>query len=770
MAVIAAALATSLIRVAPAAALAKARPAALGMDAGRLALIDPVVEDGIKAGDFPGAVVLIGRHGRIAFERAYGERRLKPKSESMTVDTVFDLASLTKAVATAPAIMQLVQDGKLRLDAHLGDLIPDCNRKDKRAITVRQLLEHDSGLRPGFDRASLHRIHGYDDGVRLACLSKPFARPGREFRYSDLNYLLLADIVRRVSGRRLDEFAAAGLYRPLGMHDTGFNPPPSLTPRIAPTDAGAGTVADGIARRMDGVSGNAGVFSTAGDLAVYCAMLLNGGEWHGTRVLSPLAVRRMTTPATDHRQGVRGLGFDIDTAYSGARGDLFPYGSFGHTGYTGTSIWLDPGTDTFVIILTSRLYPHGRGDVRDLRSQVASIAASAIVDLPPPGQAPVGATASEPVMTGIDVLRAEDFRPLRGHRIGLLTQRTMTGSDGVSTVETLRTAPGVTLVALFSPEHGFDGDGNGRIGTEKDGASGLPVYSLYGKTLRPTPEMLKGIDTLVIDLQDAGARFYTYMTTMAYAMEAAAKRHIAVVVLDRPDPINGEAVEGPLPDADEPAFTSYYPMPIRHGLTFGELARLFNTEKHIGADLTVVPMRHWQRRMWFDETGLSWTNPSPNLRSPLEAALYPGIGAIEGTRISVGRGTDTPFEQLGAPWIDGPRLARYLNRRRLPGIRFYPRSFTPVAAPYKDQLCHGIGISLLDRDAFLPVRTGLEIAAALNRLFKSDYRLADEKHLLGSRRILARVLAGDDPARIAADYAAADARWRTTRAPFLLYH
>ncbi len=328
----------------------------------------------------------------------------------------------------------------------------------------------------------------------------------------------------------------------------------------------------------------------------------------------------------------------------------------------------------------------------------------------------------------------------------------------------------MTLVALFSPEHGFDGDGNGRIGTEKDGASGLPVYSLYGKTLRPTPEMLKGIDTLVIDLQDAGARFYTYMTTMAYAMEAAAKRHIAVVVLDRPDPINGEAVEGPLPDADEPAFTSYYPMPIRHGLTFGELARLFNTEKHIGADLTVVPMRHWQRRMWFDETGLSWTNPSPNLRSPLEAALYPGIGAIEGTRISVGRGTDTPFEQLGAPWIDGPRLARYLNRRRLPGIRFYPRSFTPVAAPYKDQLCHGIGISLLDRDAFLPVRTGLEIAAALNRLFKSDYRLGDEKRLLGSRRILERVLAGDDPARIAADYAAADARWRATRAPFLLYH
>ena len=281
--------------------------------------------------------------------------------------------------------------------------------------------------------------------------------------------------------------------------------------------------------------------------------------------------------------------------------------------------------------------------------------------------------------------------------------------------------------------------------------------------------MLQGIDTLVIDLQDAGARFYTYMTTMAYAMEAAASMHIAVVVLDRPNPVNGDQIEGPLPDPGEPAFTSYFPMPIRHGMTLGELARLFNAEKHIGADLTVVRMRHWQRRMWFDETGLPWSNPSPNLRSPLQAILYSGIGAIEGTRISVGRGTDAPFEHLGAPWLDGVELARYLNDRHLPGVRFYPLRFTPTVAPYPDETCRGIGISLLDRDTFLPVRTGLEIAAALNRLFKAEYDLSREKRLLGSRRILERVLAGDDPARIAADYAAADARWRTQRAPYLLY-
>ena len=775
--VLAAALLIFLSRIAPA-ALTRAAPGQLGLDAQRLARIDAVMAAGIKAGDFPGAVVVIGRHGRIAFERAYGVRQTKPKPVPMTVDTVFDLASLTKIVATAPSIMQLVEDGRLRLDGHLGDLIPACDRKDKRDITVRQLLEHDSGLRPGFDRATLHRIHGYEDGVRLACRSKPFARPGKEFRYSDLNYLLLAEVVRRVSSQRLDDYVAARLFKPLGMNDTGFHPPASLMPRIAPTDAGTGRVADGIARRMDGVSGNAGVFGSAGDLAIYCTMLLNGGQWNGVRVLSPLAVRRMTTPATTHPDGVRGLGFDIDTAYSGARGDLFPFGSFGHTGYTGTSIWLDPGTDTFVVILTSRLYPHGKGDVRDLRSEIASIAASAIVDIPPrtaarKDQIVQGGKAADlpsvPVMTGIDVLRAEGFKSLRGHRIGLLTQRTMAASDGQSTVDVLRAAPDVKLVALFSPEHGFDGDGNGRIASGSDGTSGLPVYSLYGKTVRPTAQMLQGIDMLVIDLQDAGARFYTYMTTMAYAMEAAARLHIAVVVLDRPNPVNGDQIEGPLPDAAEPAFTSYYPMPVRHGLTLGELARLFNAEKHIGADLTVVPMRHWQRRMWFDDTGLRWVDPSPNLRSPLEASLYPGIGAIEGTRISVGRGTDAPFEQLGAPWIDGMKLARYLNDRHLPGVRFYPRSFTPTVAPYRDRLCQGVGISLLDRDAFLPVRTGLEIAAALNRLFKADYGLAREKRLLGSQRILERVLAGDDPAQIAEGYAAADARWRAQRAPYLLY-
>jgi uncharacterized protein YbbC (DUF1343 family) len=281
--------------------------------------------------------------------------------------------------------------------------------------------------------------------------------------------------------------------------------------------------------------------------------------------------------------------------------------------------------------------------------------------------------------------------------------------------------------------------------------------------------MLKGIDALAIDLQDIGTRFYTYMTTMAYVMEEAAKRKVPVVVFDRPNPINGFQIEGPMLDQSAFGFTGYFPMPVRHGMTMGELAKLFNGENGIGAELTVVPMKNWRRDHWFDQTGLPWINPSPNMRNLLQATLYPGIGAIEGTNLSVGRGTDTPFEQIGAPWIDGVELSDALNARRIPGVGFYPVRFTPIASKYAGEECQGVFMVVTDRMALRPVRLGVEIAAMLHKLYGPKFDLDAAERLMGSKEALSRIRAGDDPQAIAASWAAGEARWRLMRAKYLLY-
>jgi uncharacterized protein YbbC (DUF1343 family) len=280
--------------------------------------------------------------------------------------------------------------------------------------------------------------------------------------------------------------------------------------------------------------------------------------------------------------------------------------------------------------------------------------------------------------------------------------------------------------------------------------------------------MLQGIDTLVFDLQDIGARFYTYMTTMGYVMEEAAKRNIAVVVLDRPNPVNGVSIEGPLVDQSELSFVAYHPMPIRHGMTLGELARLLNAEKKIGANLTVVDAKYWDRDSWFDQTGLTWINPSPNMRNMVAANLYTGIGAIEASNVSVGRGTDAPFEQFGAPWIDGPRLAAELNGRNLPGVRFYPVSFTPSSSRFANELSNGVFIIVTDRDALRPVRVGLEVASALYRLFPEAFELDKVGRLFGADTVR-RIRAGEDPGAIAASWARGESAWRLLRSKYLTY-
>jgi uncharacterized protein YbbC (DUF1343 family)/CubicO group peptidase (beta-lactamase class C family) len=771
---------------------------ASGFSMARLSRLDALVHDAIAARELPGAVVVVGRGDRVVLRKAWGDRALVPAREAMTLDTIFDLASLTKVIATTSAVMMLVEDGRVRLVDPVAKFIPEFGRYGKDRITIRDLLTHMSGLRPDVDVSDAWV--GYNEAIRLAAEEVLAAPPGRRFVYSDINYFLLADVVARVSGQPFDAFVRDRLFRPLGMRDTMFKPPPALVKRIAPTQSCTpfgwpcegpdmtmlrGVVHDPTARRMGGVAGHAGLFSTAADLTIFARMILGHGAIGRTRVLSPASVSRMTSPATPAGEpAVRGFGWDIDSSYSANRGELMPLGSFGHTGFTGTSIWIDPVTRVFMIFLSSRLHPDGKGDVTPLRARVATVIASSFTgaaaeparpaawsrqafdaQIPPVPPAP-----ALPVLAGVDVARADGFKSLAGLRVGLVTNHTGRARDGAATIDLIRAAPGVTLVSLFSPEHGIRGILDASVPSSVDEKTGLPIHSLYGATRRPTAEMLAGLDAIVIDLQDIGTRFYTYMTTMAYVMEEAAARKIKVVVLDRPNPIGGVQIEGPALDKTAIGFTGYLAaMPIRHSLTMGELARLFNAEQKIGADLTVIAMKNWRRDAWFDDTGLPWVSPSPNMRNLYAATLYPGLGAFESTNLSVGRGTDTPFEHVGAPWIDGVRLAEALNGRQIPGVRFYPVRLTPTASRFANEECQGVFIVITDRQAVRSVRVGVELASALIKLFPGKLEVDAAARLFGSVAGLDRLKGGDDPAAIAQSWAAGEARWRLLRAKYLLY-
>jgi uncharacterized protein YbbC (DUF1343 family)/CubicO group peptidase (beta-lactamase class C family) len=676
------------------------------LDTSQLGRIDELVQSAIRDGMLPGAVVLVGQHGQIHYRKAFGNRAVVPKIEAMTIDTVFDLGSLTKVVATTPSVMLLVEQGRIRLDALVSDYIQDFDRNGKTDITLRHLLTHMSGLRPGLDLANPWQ--GYDKAIFMAASEVPVAKPGERVIYSDINFLLLGEIVRRVSGISLNQFAFAHLYGPLGMLDTGFYPPEELRGQIAPTtlceaylmpcegpneEIIRGVVHDPTARRMGGVAGHAGLFSTADDLAVFCQMLLNDGAYGRRSILSPLTVRAMTAPWTPpDESSVRGLGWDLETVDVTAFNAFQNLRPFGHTGFTGTLLWLDPASGLYVVFLTNRLHPDGKGDVTDLRAEVVNIAVSALssksaLSLRSEGNYPSDfqiarpfqetlSRRSAPVLTDIDVLQAEDFSRLQGKRVALLTNQTGISRNGARTIDLLHKARNVELVSLFSPEHGIRGKVEGPVPSSRDEDTRLPIHSLYGRHRRPTAKMLEDIDIIVVDLQDIGTRFYTYLSTMAYAMEQAAKRNISVLVLDRPNPINGVQIEGPTLERSNKGFTGYFPIPIRHGMTIGELALLFKDENRIDVELNVVRMKGWQRKDWFDNTGLPWVNPSPNIRNLIQAILYPGIEAIEETNISVGRGTNTPFEQIGAPWIDGVRLAGELNARTIPGVSFYTKPDT----------------------------------------------------------------------------------------------
>lgn len=699
--------------------------------------LDSAINQAIREDKIPGAVLLVGHEGKVVYRNAYGDRAILPTRQPMTADTIFDIASLTKIVATTSALMKLYDDGLFSPDDLVTKYLPEF-QGGRSAITIRDLMTHYSGLRPDLDLEPVWS--GYETGIHRALTDRPNNPREAKFVYSDINFILLGEIVHRLSGLPENEYVRKILFTPLGMTDTNYLPDAKLRPRIAPTEQlkdGAilrGVVHDPTARYMGGVAGHAGVFSTADDLAKYCQMILDGGQG----IFRPATIKMFASPASPPGQiNVRGLGWDIDSVYSSNRGNLFPVGtSFGHTGFTGTSIWIDPASKTYVILLANAGHPHLRAAITPLRRTVATLVAASFG---------YGATN-----TGLDVLAADNFSLLRGKKVGLITNQTGISRDGKRNVDLMKQA-GVDLVALFSPEHGFAGvEDRPGIANGIDPATGLRIFSLYGATLRPTPEMLAGIDTLVFDIQDIGVRFYTYEATMLYAMEEAAKAKIAFYVLDRPNPLTGNHVEGPMLDPDKVSFVGAFPLPLRHGLTIGELARLENGEMALGADLHVVEMTGWRRDQWFDFTGQPWVNPSPNIRNLNEAILYPGLALLESSgNYSVGRGTDTPFEHIGANWIDGPELARYMTAREIPGVQFTPVEFTPTASNLNGKKVQGIAIEITSRESFSAARLGLELALALGKLYPGRIEWSANRRLIGSQAVVTALAAGKDARAVA---------------------
>lgn len=763
-----------------------------GTIASRLKQLPGEVEQAIKQGKLPGAVILVGHDGRVVYHLAIGYRTLTPRKSPMRMNTIFDMASCTKVVATTTAIMQLFQEGKIRLDDPVADYCPAFGENGKQNITVRELMTHYSGLPPDLDLS--YKWSGYDTAKKLIVDTSPILPPGTRFMYSDINFETLGILVQRISGEPLNVYCERHIFKPLGMKNTMFLPPASLRKRIAPTQHEFGTtgpilwgvVDDPTARRMGGVAGHAGLFSDAHDLSIFCQMLLNRGIYHGVRILNPLTVEKMTTPQSPpDAMAVRGLGWDIASPFSSNRGELFPVGSFGHTGYTGPSLWIDPVTHTYIIFLASRLYPDGKGDVISLRSKIATAVANALgpvsdqeilnshksltgyYDLMRSYR--INGLRNGNVRTGIDVLEREHFAPLKGLAIGLITNETGVDSEGRRDIDVLDHAPGVKLKAIFSPEHGLLGKANTNVASSTDPTTGLPVYSLYGKHRRPTSQMLKGLNALVFDIQAAGVRFYTFITTLGYAMEAASRHHLAFYVLDRPNPLGGSIVEGPMLDPDLRSFVGYFPLPVRYGMTVGELAEMYNAQEHLGVQLHVIKMQGWDRTDWYDETGLQWRNPSPNLRSLTEEVLYPGVAMVEGANVSVGRGTDTPFELLGAPWINAKWLATYLNSQDIQGVRFLPTDFTPTSSIYAGKECHGVQIFLVDRQALDTPELGVELASALYHLFPKHFELGRTLRLIGARCVLNDIRDNVPPKRIVYLWQAPLMKFRKMRAKYLLY-
>ncbi|SDF25891.1 sodium:solute symporter family transporter [Terriglobus roseus] len=772
--------------------------------------IDTLMAQALKDKLLPGGVVAIGSNGRVVYEKVYGNRAEDPAIEAMTEDTIFDMASLSKCMSTSVAIMQLYEQGKLQFDDPVVKYLPEFASNGKSSVTIRELLTHYSGLRE--DVSLKDAWSGKAEGVKRAMESDLYGPPGKTFKYSDINFITLGAIVEKISGEPLDVYAAKHIFSPLKMTETGYftphcphlywEPAPVTCPavssaamraRIAPTAHNddkpmdddrmlRGEVHDPTTRRMGGVAGHAGVFSTVHDTSLFAQALLDRLAGRPSNFpLKQETLRLMCQPEQPTgAKGLRGFGWDIDSPYSRPRGTIYPVGSFGHTGFTGTSVWMDPRSDSYVILLANAVHPRGRKPITPLRGTIATAAAKALgLDKPLLGKA---------TLTGIDVLEQTNFQALHalaaktpGHlRIGLLTNNTGLNRSGKRTIDVLyaQRGNGIELTTLFAPEHGILGaEDHEGLGNAVDAATHLPVISLYGAKLAdryPKVEDLQKLDAVLIDLQDVPARFYTYETEMGYVMESAAKAGTQVVVLDRPAITSGVQVVGPVADAGVQSYVDYMQEPMSLGLTMGELAGFFNGEKQLGVKLSVVKMQNWQRGVWYDQTGLPWVNPSPNLQSMSAATLYTGIAFAEYTNLSVGRGTDAAFEQVGAAWIasdaEAKKLADTLNARAMTGVTFAPVTFTPAKPyPFAGQAIHGVRATATDRTRLDAPAMGAELLAAVHAQYPTQLLLAKAQGLVLNSATMQALAAGKDPHDIVAAWEPELWKFREARQKYLLY-
>ena len=760
--------------------LAAASPESVGMNGNLLNRIDSLVDAEIQIKNIPGCVVLIAHKGKKVFHRAYGHRQLQPEEKKMELDTVFDMASITKPVATATSIMMLVERGEIRLNDKYGRYIREFNQWGKKDVVIWQMLVHTAGFVPDSPLAE------YEDADQiwpnLWKLGLEY-EPTTKFVYSDVGFQMLGKLVESVSGQSLDRFTRSNIFEPLGMVDSGFLPPPGHRERSATTEQREGRwmrgeVHDPRSYAMGGIAGHAGLFSTAEDLAIYAQMILQQGEYAGKRILSPRTVAKLLKPieVAGHQ---RTLGWDSRSRYSTNRGELMTDAAIGHGGFTGTALWIDPGLDLTVIFLSNRVHPDGSGTANHLAGRIGSIAAAAVVDRASESTNPIAKSLrairrepSHPVLPGIDVESRDGFPRLDQNkigRVGLITNHTGVDRAGRRTVDLMKQAANVDLKVLFSPEHGIQGIRDEKVGDSVDDSTGLTIYSLYGENRKPSEASLAKVDTIVFDIQDIGTRFYTYISTMLNAMKSAAEHGKRFLVLDRPNPLGGQLIAGPVLDEGKQSFVGCHPIAIQHGMTVGELARMFNAELELSLDLTIVPVEHWRRDMLWPQTNLTWINPSPNMRSWTEALLYPGIGILETTNVTVGRGTDRPFEILGAPFIQPKDLAQELNALELPGLQFIPRFVTPQASKHSGKNCGAVDIVVMNANRVRAVEAGIHIATTLKRLYPKRWNREQLNRLLLDDAVLAQIEKGEKETDFRKIYQEELQEFRHRRSRWLIY-
>lgn len=753
--------------------LAMKTPEEMGMRPDGMAEVDAVLASFLEKKAFPGGVVAVGYRGALVHLAPFGKLSYDWGAREVTAETLYDLASLTKVIATTTMAMILVDEGRLELDKAVVDFLPGFVGPGKEKVTVRHLLTHSSGIDWW---APLYK----DTLGKAAYVEKIQAmplvyEPGTQSKYSDLGVILLGEILERVAGVPLDAFVKKRVFEPLGMSHTGFLPGAELLAQIAPTEEEKewrqrvihGEVHDENAHALGGVAPHAGLFGTAGDLARFAQMLVNGGVFEHHRIVSrqtfELFTRRAALPGLEIPGSTRALGWDTKSPEGSSAGTRLSPLSFGHTGFTGTSMWIDPERELFVILLTNRVHPTRENQlIREARPALADAVVRALNE-------------PEGVRVGLDRVASGEAPVLEGKRVGLVTHAAAFSAEGHSGAAVLR-ARGIQLVKLFSPEHGLTGTAAAgeKVKSGTDPATGLPLVSLYGDHKKPTPADLAGLDVLVVDLQDAGVRFYTYASTLLLCLEAAAEQGVELVVLDRPNPLGGVRVEGPTADRSTvPAsFVNMTPGPLVHGLTLGELARYANARREKPARLTVVPMVGWRRSMSWQETGRPWVPPSPNLKSPEAALAYPGVALLEATNVSEGRGSEEPFLRLGAPWLDPSSLAISLPGFALTTTRFTPRASTIAPSPkYNGQEIGGLAITLTDPHLAQPYRLGVELLKALSR--QNGFRWNDDgaglARLMGTKRLLAALKEGRSVAEILAADREDHEAWRQERRTALLY-